>query len=1049
MEQTEDIQVKFLDLKAHHEPIQEEIFQRLKENVFFDTSFVRGKSVTNFENNFAQYIGTNHCVGVGNGTDALEIALQALDIGPGDEVITQANTFISTVFAIKSVGAKPVLVDCDENFMIDASQIESKITSNTKCIIPVHLYGHPANMDKIMELAKKNSLYVVEDAAQAHGAKYKGKCVGSFGNIGCFSFYPGKNLGACGDGGALVTNDAVLCEKIRKISNLGSAVKYHHEITGRNSRLDSIQAEILDIKLKYLEFNNEKRRNNAKLYDEQLSKIPGIKLQKVANDCSSVYHLYVIRVENRDKFRECLKNNGIETGIHYPIPVHKTNVFLDEFREETYPNTEKYAKEMISLPMYPELTLELISHVNDTIKKYFTIPKSIITFDLCTISFFGGFPIRKELTEKYCKYVKYLQKELLQENIKLSFTMVASDGKESFSMFKKYFGDDKMNTYVEFKQKNKYRKEKYFWAMLQKKTILCHKKSFEKLCDITAFIGSNDFYSKEYFIQVAKKYDSSKKQIFGLVASDVQNNINNAVVACVTENKDGIITINENAISTIQHMYGNPRTKLPNKKKHKRRYIGNAISYGKTLFTDGKYAKFLFTNAQVVNEISVEAISGWYGAILEGVNNIAYLNIKSDIDITKMHVIRDISDQKLPEESFNNKKLTDNYKRDIRLFNCDYQYPVIPLSTVADHHTKTLPLPKNKKITVIFLFVSLRTFRGFENLYNHISKNHKHTIHPVMIVTKNIDRRQKKINYNNVKNKLIEKKIKFLEYTKNLKLRDYNPHFIMLNVPYPGHYPSSLMRDVWKLQESGCKICHSSYGYNVWGHYFFLSIAPQGKMDILFSENSISHKEYKTHLKQKNANTVVYETGCPKIQNINNEEINITKNQILWCPRYGTGSTFNMHNKFMVDFASKNNQINILCRFHQLDNQNNKETFYDLISSIDNINLDKDDDYFDQFKNSDVLVSDLSSLIAEFFYTGKPVIYTYHVESHHNKFFEALSSGIYTVCNTEELNERLHDLMVNKNDPLKLIRKKLIKKYYEIYNPCENICKVFMSSLNN
>jgi dTDP-4-amino-4,6-dideoxygalactose transaminase len=299
-------QIKFLDLHSYHKNNEEIIIKSLQQNVFDDTSFIHGKSVTNFEKKFAEYIGVKHCIGVGNGTDALEIALHALGIKDGDEVITQANTFISTVFAIKSVRATPVLVDCDENFMIDVGQIESKITSKTRCIIPVHMYGHTANMDIIMDIAKKHNLYVVEDCAQAHGALYAGKCVGSFGDIGCFSFYPGKNLGAYGDGGAIVTNSDELAIHVRKIGNIGSIIKYNHEIFGRNSRLDSIQAEILNVKLPDLNMRNNRRQYIAKLYDEQLKDVDGITLHSVSENCTPVYHLYVIRTSKRDELKKYL-----------------------------------------------------------------------------------------------------------------------------------------------------------------------------------------------------------------------------------------------------------------------------------------------------------------------------------------------------------------------------------------------------------------------------------------------------------------------------------------------------------------------------------------------------------------------------------------------------------------------------------------------------------------------------------------------------------------------------------------------------------------------
>jgi dTDP-4-amino-4,6-dideoxygalactose transaminase len=363
--------IKFLDLQTYHKTLETDIMEALKKNVFTDTSFIQGSSVHNFEKNFAEYIGVKHCIGVGNGTDALEIALQSLGINEHDEVITQANTFISTVFAIKSVNAVPVLVDCDENFMMDVELLESKITSKTKCIIPVHMYGHTADMTAIMAIAKRYNLFVVEDCAQAHGAYHGDTRVGNFGDIGCFSFYPGKNLGACGDGGAIVTNSDNLNTLIRKIGNIGSSIKYHHEIYGRNSRLDSIQAEILNIKLRELTARNNKRCYIASLYDKQLSSIDGVKVHIVPEHCRPVYHLYVIRTIKRDELKKYLQDNGIETGIHYPIPVHKSQA-LSELNILSFPHTEKYSDEILSLPMYPELEPEDVTRVCEAIKAFMT-----------------------------------------------------------------------------------------------------------------------------------------------------------------------------------------------------------------------------------------------------------------------------------------------------------------------------------------------------------------------------------------------------------------------------------------------------------------------------------------------------------------------------------------------------------------------------------------------------------------------------------------------------------------------------------------------------
>lgn len=359
------MQVKFLDLKKNYESIKPQIDDAIAD-VLNNTSFISGPQVTNFENNFAKYIDVKHCIGCGNGTDALEIALKSLDIGPDDEVITQSNTFVSTVFAIVSTGATPILVEPEPHtFLIDISKIENKITAKTKAIIPVHLYGYPTDMDKINEIAIKYNLYVIEDAAQAHGALFHGQKVGRFGTIGCFSFYPGKNLGAIGDGGALVTNDDSLANKIRKFRNLGSEKKYHHEMYGRNSRLDSIQAAVLNVKLKYLDVWNKNRVRNAHLYNKYLEDTPII-LPRL--DKNAVYHLYVIRTSKRDRLKEFLEKNGIQTGIHYPIPITKLEAF--EGLEET-PTANYMANDILSLPMYPELTDEEIKYVSYKIKEFF------------------------------------------------------------------------------------------------------------------------------------------------------------------------------------------------------------------------------------------------------------------------------------------------------------------------------------------------------------------------------------------------------------------------------------------------------------------------------------------------------------------------------------------------------------------------------------------------------------------------------------------------------------------------------------------------------
>nr|NIS76323.1 aminotransferase class I/II-fold pyridoxal phosphate-dependent enzyme [Deltaproteobacteria bacterium] len=316
------MRVNFLDLKAQYETIQEEVSEALIE-VMQKTAFAGGPFVAKFEDDFAGFCGTGYAAGVGSGTEALWLALLALGIGPGDEVITVPNTFIATAEAISFCGAVPVFVDIDEEtHNIDPGLIEAAITPRTKAIIPVHLFGQCADMDSIMGIAKKYGLYVVEDAAQAHGAEYKGKRAGSIGDAGCFSFYPGKNLGGYGEAGAIITNNPEIDEKIRMLRDHGQAKKYDHALIGWNSRMDGFQGAVLGVKLKYLNEWNEARRQNAKLYDEFLSGIDGIITPKEAEYNKHVYHLYAIRAKGRDALMKSLAEKEIFCGIHYPVPVH-------------------------------------------------------------------------------------------------------------------------------------------------------------------------------------------------------------------------------------------------------------------------------------------------------------------------------------------------------------------------------------------------------------------------------------------------------------------------------------------------------------------------------------------------------------------------------------------------------------------------------------------------------------------------------------------------------------------------------------------------------
>lgn len=382
--------IPFVDLKAQHLSLKKEIDTAI-QNVINETAFIKGKHVENFENNFAEYCGVKYCIGVGNGTDALFIALKALGIGPGDEVITAANSFIATSEAITMTGAKPVFCDIDENtYNIDPEKVnellkeratnkKSRLTELPKAIIPVHLYGQPVDMDSILKIARDYNLYVIEDAAQAHGAVYysrqssAGSCitphrVGSMGDIGCFSFYPGKNLGAYGDAGAIVTNNEELAIKARMFANHGRINKYDHEFEGVNSRMDGIQGAILNVKLKYIEEWNKKRYENACSYRKYLDGVDNIILPYIPDKGSHVFHLFVIRTNRRDELQQKLKEKGISTGIHYPIPLPylKAYSYL-KHKTEDFPVALKCSKEILSLPMFPELTHEQIEYISDCI----------------------------------------------------------------------------------------------------------------------------------------------------------------------------------------------------------------------------------------------------------------------------------------------------------------------------------------------------------------------------------------------------------------------------------------------------------------------------------------------------------------------------------------------------------------------------------------------------------------------------------------------------------------------------------------------------------
>lgn len=360
--------IPILDSKRQYKEIGKEIEDRVIE-VLRSGSYILGENNKALEADLAKFIGVNHSVALNSGTDALHLALRALDIGAGDEVITVAFTFVATTEAIGIVGAKPVFVDINpDTFNIDVEKIENAITPKTKAILPVHLYGQPCDMDAIMDIAKRHNLYVIEDACQAIGAKYKGKMVGSFGDIGCFSFYPTKNLGAMGDGGLITTNSSTLKDRILALRNHGGAVRYHHDEIGINSRLDEVQAAILRVKLKHIESWNKKRRENASRYNELFSQRDDIQTPVELEDTYCVYHQYTVKISNRNNIHKMLQENGIGAMLYYPVPLHlqKVHEYLG-VGKGALPVTEKNTEVVISLPMFPELTADEQKTVADTL----------------------------------------------------------------------------------------------------------------------------------------------------------------------------------------------------------------------------------------------------------------------------------------------------------------------------------------------------------------------------------------------------------------------------------------------------------------------------------------------------------------------------------------------------------------------------------------------------------------------------------------------------------------------------------------------------------
>jgi len=357
--------VPFLDLKAAYLELQKPIDDAVSR-VLSSGWYVLGPEVEAFEQEFADYCGTAHCVGVANGLDALTLALRALEVGPGDEVIVPSNTYIATWLAVSAVGATPVPVEPDPTtHNIDPARIEAAITPRTRALLPVHLYGQPADLDPILAIAQQHGLKVVEDAAQAHGARYKGQRIGGHGDIVCWSFYPGKNLGAMGDAGAITTNDVALAERVAMLRNYGSREKYVNEMQGVNSRLDPLQAAVLRIKLQMLDDWTERRRAIAALYSEQLAHSKLV-LPYVPEWADPAWHLYVVRSPQRDELQARLKDEGIDTLIHYPIPPHRQRVYVDqEITQPPLPVAEQLASEVLSLPMGPQLTIDQVQSVID------------------------------------------------------------------------------------------------------------------------------------------------------------------------------------------------------------------------------------------------------------------------------------------------------------------------------------------------------------------------------------------------------------------------------------------------------------------------------------------------------------------------------------------------------------------------------------------------------------------------------------------------------------------------------------------------------------
>ncbi|PYJ08676.1 MAG: erythromycin biosynthesis sensory transduction protein eryC1 [Verrucomicrobia bacterium] len=366
--------IPYLDLPAQIRAIRTELDTAIARTMD-NCSFCLGPDVARFEEDFAKYCGARHCLGFNSGTSALHVAMKLLDVGPGDEVITTPFTFVATSSAIAYVGAKPVYVDIeDATFNLDPNLVERAITPRTKAILPVHLYGHSANLEPLLKICRERNVPLVEDAAQAHGAKYRGKIVGTFGAMSCFSFYPGKNLGACGEGGALITNHEPLAARARALRDHGSTRRYYHDEVGFNYRMEGLQGAVLGVKLKHLDHWTRERRRVAQRYHELLAGTP-LQLPREADYAQSAWHLYVVRHRRRDDLKKHLETNRIGCGLHYPLPLHLQQCFASlGYQAGDFPVAEKAARECLSLPIYPELTEAQIETVGQVIKDFFGSP---------------------------------------------------------------------------------------------------------------------------------------------------------------------------------------------------------------------------------------------------------------------------------------------------------------------------------------------------------------------------------------------------------------------------------------------------------------------------------------------------------------------------------------------------------------------------------------------------------------------------------------------------------------------------------------------------